>query len=79
MLEGRFKAQGTIGDIHLNSYDLLIYRMARIIDFKDALAVLPTSGRQAFVDRVVAPDEEFAGIVTMVVKRLRQTGELKRH
>ena len=76
LLEGKFKAQDTISDICLNSYDLLIYRMASIMDFKDALAVMPTSERQAFMDHVVAPDQEFAGIMGMVTEQLRQAGDL---
>ena len=76
---GRNKAQNTIEDIGLNSLDLRYFRIGWIRQFTTALSVLPASERQAFVDYAGGPEREYAGITGMVVERLRQTGELKRH
>ena len=73
----RVKAQNTIDDIGLNALDLRIRRLDTLEDFKervaenDALDILSTSERQAIrqaiMDRVVAPDREFAGVMGMAL------------
>lgn len=74
--EGKRKAQSTIDDIGLNLLDLRYSRIGWIRQFQATLEVLPISERQAFIDFSIGPEQEFAGIVGMVVEHLRRRGDL---
>lgn len=71
------KAQYTIDDIGLNQLDMLIYRLRWIRDFRADLGQMPTrADRQALIDFFTAPNQEFAGVVSMVANQMRLAGEI---
>ena len=72
----KLKAQNTIRDVALNALDISFYRIDWVREFKVDLLQLPKADRQSAVDFFTQPDVEYAGIIGMVAKNLRQAGEL---
>ena len=69
------KAQYTIDDMGLNELSKLYYRLLWINEFMADLGKTPTSkGRQEVIERYTAPDQEYAGVISILVNQMRHAG-----
>ena len=72
----RQKAGYTIHNIGLNEITRLFHRVRRLAEVTEDVMRLPKSERHAFMDSLSAPDEEYAGVISILANRMRQAGEI---
>ena len=72
----KIKAQNTIEYIGLNAFNLLIYRMDALQQFKAYLVDFPETDRQDLIDLLTGADKEYSGSICKLVEHLRQAGQI---
>lgn len=89
--ERKRRAQQTINDLDLNDLqqyrnisersgsglsEMFVARAYQVTFFRDRVLETAESERQGLIDRFTAPNQEFAGIISMVANQMRRAGEI---